>query len=668
MTDIAILGIEVQSQELRTGEQRLDSFARKGEQTERRVERSAADMSKAMTRTARATRDLDQSAGRSAGNMRQTAMQLSQVAQQATATGDVVGAFSIQLADLALILGPAGILAGAAAGAVLPIIADFVRAGDAAEELTETLERLADTTQRLRDIQGTSFTDLRSEFGQQAEAARELLEIERQIIAARAQSALGRASLQIGEGFGALGGGVTASEIRDLDLAAEGVSLAFLEITDRLENTLDLTQEETAALLDQRAALADKGAALNQVGRQVRDVAEQFGVSREAALGVVAAASDLAAADGVGAQARAAGQLAEEIFTATGGLKDVTEETQSLYLQLLEAAKEGARLAGLDLTSNITSAADEAARLASNLTAAVQLSDIERSFGIRRGVESGALPPGALMDDPLGQSEQSAATTRALESIQAARRQRQQAPRRRSGGGGGGTSAADREMNEMLAERDRILEGLKTETDRYNDALAQADRLLKAGVLTGEQYEQHVANLRDELSATSYELTDMQQGILDVAVSGSDGFARLQDGIKRAALELLLFNKGPLAEAIAATSGGGSGGGLLSFVGKAFAGAFDKGGNIPAGQFGLVGERGPEIVTGPASVTSRADTARIMRGGGGTTDVRVIVGVDDQGNIATKAYVDGRSRDAAVQVVQENNRRVQRSNERYRKY
>jgi len=50
-------------------------------------------------------------------------------------------------------------------------------------------------------------------------------------------------------------------------------------------------------------------------------------------------------------------------------------------------------------------------------------------------------------------------------------------------------------------------------------------------------------------------------------------------------------------------------------LGNIFAGLFDNGGMIPAGQFGIAGERGPEIVTGPARVTSRVDTARMLEGG-----------------------------------------------------
>ncbi|HHL4817990.1 TPA: phage tail tape measure protein [Escherichia coli] len=42
-----------------------------------------------------------------------------------------------------------------------------------------------------------------------------------------------------------------------------------------------------------------------------------------------------------------------------------------------------------------------------------------------------------------------------------------------------------------------------------------------------------------------------------------------------------------------------------------FAGMYDSGGIIPRGQFGIVGENGPEIVNGPANVTSRRRTAAL---------------------------------------------------------
>ncbi|EBP3998759.1 hypothetical protein S301_08700 [Salmonella enterica subsp. enterica] len=46
--------------------------------------------------------------------------------------------------------------------------------------------------------------------------------------------------------------------------------------------------------------------------------------------------------------------------------------------------------------------------------------------------------------------------------------------------------------------------------------------------------------------------------------------------------------------------------------GMPFAGMYDSGGYIPAGAFGMVGERGPELVSGPASVLGRHGTADMI--------------------------------------------------------
>ena len=44
-----------------------------------------------------------------------------------------------------------------------------------------------------------------------------------------------------------------------------------------------------------------------------------------------------------------------------------------------------------------------------------------------------------------------------------------------------------------------------------------------------------------------------------------------------------------------------------------YSGAYDKGGYISSGAVGLVGEIGPELIKGPATVTGRKDTAELMK-------------------------------------------------------
>lgn len=58
-----------------------------------------------------------------------------------------------------------------------------------------------------------------------------------------------------------------------------------------------------------------------------------------------------------------------------------------------------------------------------------------------------------------------------------------------------------------------------------------------------------------------------------------------------------------------------------------YSGAYDKGGYIPTGKFGLVGEIGPEFVNGPAHVTGREETARMLGGGGDSVTIAPVINV-----------------------------------------
>lgn len=64
---------------------------------------------------------------------------------------------------------------------------------------------------------------------------------------------------------------------------------------------------------------------------------------------------------------------------------------------------------------------------------------------------------------------------------------------------------------------------------------------------------------------------------------------------------------------------------------------YDKGGKIPSGQLGIVGEYGPEIIQGPANVTSRKDTAEMLNKNGYTNiTVNVVEDSGKAGNVETK--------------------------------
>ena len=79
---------------------------------------------------------------------------------------------------------------------------------------------------------------------------------------------------------------------------------------------------------------------------------------------------------------------------------------------------------------------------------------------------------------------------------------------------------------------------------------------------------------------------------------------------------------------------------LFNPSGGIFAGLFAEGGYIPAGQFGIAGEAGPEIVNGPARVTSTADSASILGGSGGSTNITYNISAVD-----TQSFRQALSRD-----------------------
>jgi len=96
----------------------------------------------------------------------------------------------------------------------------------------------------------------------------------------------------------------------------------------------------------------------------------------------------------------------------------------------------------------------------------------------------------------------------------------------------------------------------------------------------------------------------------NMAASVITGARSIGDVVSQLGNQLLSSSISGIASSIFG-GGGGSGNGLLG-MGN-FLGFLDKGGIVPSGSFAIAGERGPEIVTGPARVTSRADTARMLQ-------------------------------------------------------
>jgi hypothetical protein len=151
MTDIAQLGIQVSTVTVPVATKQLDAMA---------VSAGRADM---------AAQDLAAtSRGRLVGGMtaggnqsRMMAQQLSQVAQQASATGNWVQALAILLPDMALGFGAVGIAAGVLASVTLPLLASmFSSNSEEAKAAAESADRLKAALDALVESGRAAQTDI----------------------------------------------------------------------------------------------------------------------------------------------------------------------------------------------------------------------------------------------------------------------------------------------------------------------------------------------------------------------------------------------------------------------------------------------------------------------------------------------------------------------------
>ncbi len=147
--------------------------------------------------------------------------------------------------------------------------------------------------------------------------------------------------------------------------------------------------------------------------------------------------------------------------------------------------------------------------------------------------------------------------------------------------------------------------------------------------------------LFEEMGAATDEL---RNGLLSVGLAAAHGFGDMEDAASRALSRLgdMILELGvlrPLLNALLGESGGG--GGLL---GSLFAGLFANGGTIKHGQWGIVGERGPEAVfstSAGARVVPRMPSIATPRAGRGGGSI----------NISQTFSLDGAMGDQGVRMI-----------------
>ncbi|EBA08951.1 hypothetical protein [Sagittula stellata] len=561
--------------------------------------REAAQVLKQMEVRTRATASamelMDSATVRSHHGLRNALLQVNQIGQQATATGNLMGAVAIQLPDiLAGFGGIAPLVIGAAAGLATAFLPNLMKSGDAAKDLKI----------RLQEAYGAARTALE----EAAEAQRRY----------NAAILLSKTNQDI----------VTPSILRSLSLEARArEALARLEEAklERQRRDVEASLAADRAALDTQLAdallqverIAElRAEAMNQPAGDLGSQATYTALERDR-LAVVRQV--LGANEDLVLSIR---EQQAQLDLVNAQLSRGGDEAVDLVDALLEASKNGETLGKTDVGAGIRSAVDESIALVRNLGMGLDLARGIASWG-PQGMPGTAPPQGGRGGDPraMGGSFYDWQTRDAAQFLEnwtppkAARAAR----------GGRGQSAALKEQNRLMQEAARMTEANQTALERYNAEVARANMLREKGLIGSVTHNRELARLKvnlDKATEAQRQLMGIAQPVKDALVNALMGQKNAADqlrvALKRAAIEYALFGTGGFAR-----KGSGFKGLLGNVVSSVF--SFDGGGYTPPGprSGGLDGKGGFMAVMHPNERVDDLTRPGAGQGGGGRVEVAV---------------------------------------------
>lgn len=185
--------------------------------------------------------------------------------------------------------------------------------------------------------------------------------------------------------------------------------------------------------------------------------------------------------------------------------------------------------------------------------------------------------------------------------------------------------------------REAILAEMALTEQEKTDLLVRAEQQRKDQLEVLEQERQMMvvssaASIADSLASIAKDSLGEQSKAYRVMFAISKGFAVAEAAVAMAQ-NIANASKVGFPANLPLIAGAVAQGAQIASIlaGAQYSGAYDRGGSIPSGSYGLVGERGPELVAGPASVTGRLQTASMLqRAGGNETKIRLISITDSQ--------------------------------------
>lgn len=571
--------------------------------------------------------------------MRQASMQLSQVAQQTMASGNFIQALAIQLPDLALGFGTVGIMAGVAAGALLPLAAGLFGSGEESQKAGKALDALIsalDDFNGYADRARRNAADLKADFGEWGEELRKDAGYLAEVSLGRALDSLSTETFpltdQLAEAAASVNVFRAASEEYNAMLA--GGFAVTAEALLQAQEALAVHEAGAVAAADALGLLPDQVVALDKAFSEVQtsttmeEIRDRAGAALALIEQMVPNGTQL-----VGALAVAAQELDKVQVAAARGAE-----------QIAQAERSATTLAQVDMASGISAATDEAYLLASALGIALskaqaianegkKASTSRIGFGLP-SAQDGVI--GGVHVGGLGFGDNPGATNSRDPGFIPGAPVVPKVPKARGSRGkkeDGPVSAQDQidQLNrqiEMIGMTDAKIAALTVKYQLLDEAKKRGLDLDKAqagsSVTLRQEIEQQAATI-GELTAR-YDAaseraqffegmqSDLKDGLLDAIVAG-EGFAGvLQDlarSFAKAALEAAIFGTGPMS------GGAGFGGFLSGLFGRA------SGGPVRAGQAYRVNEQTPNSevfvpsTNGAILNSSQAEKALSSSKGGG---------------------------------------------------
>jgi len=339
----------------------------------------------------------------------------------------------------------------------------------------------------------------------------------------------------------------------------------WIEVEEAIRLAL-AAERETVTAMERKVTLAQEVAGLSRAESEAAAGAARTileGLQQEAAL---RQAIRQFGEDSVQVAALRAG-AERRVLDETLATLDVSESMKDEIRAAFDASRG---IASVDMAGNISLAADEASRLFSNLSAALNLSPTYGARSVESGIAGGDIPDWAREDLPETDAD------RAMAGILANRRREARKPAKKSARGGSRASDYEREreaVSDLIAELQTELDVLRESDPVRKEMLRLRGEL--AGATEAEtgtiadliaQRVAETAQIEAQQSAYDFLSQTISASMSSIRAEGAsveDVFENITAAILDATIQAQLFGQGPFAGIFGTADSGGLIGGAL---------------------------------------------------------------------------------------------------------